>query len=1147
MAEKIKISDLFDFSDVQDLQELYRRLEQINQIYKELAKNINQESQTINKGIEANVKEVKKLSEALKVAGDSADIKKLSDQIEKQAEINKKLTAQNEKLISTNAKLKASQKEVNDEGKEAERLLKEQSKLKAKISAATGEEAKQNAILRLELQRINKETKEQVKQSAGLENAYQKLVRETREAKNEAKRLGAELGTTSTAFLKAQKNASKLDQELKDLDGSVGDFQRNVGNYESALDGIGQGFSGILELATPVGAAIAVVGLAVEGIGALAETVQETNNQLKETAQLTGLTGDELTAYTSQIRATSKVFDQEYKEVLRASNIVAKEFGITGAEAIDLINNGFVQGTNINDDYLQQLSEYSTQFKAAGLSAQDLNNVIALGAKEGIFDDKAADTVKEGGLRLREFTKATSDALLPLGKLRNEQIKQAIESGKSFEAIQLVSKGLKEVNLTAQQSQTIIADVFGGAGEDAGLRFIERLSTIKTGQDAINANLTEQQKKQLQILKVEQELSDAEVRLGEAFKSSGSEISIFFKQIQTLGIEGIISIVDDVKDGFGELAPLFGEVGGVIDDLAESLGLTGSGFIDFIKRFNPVTRFIEQAVLTFKFLLNAIKFVIDILRTSIDVYVEVAKAVLNFGKRFEVVKNIIEGVKNVFKELLDFFTQAPKFLTGLTNAFIETFNQIAKVFRGTFKSIRDGLEGIFNRDFAKVREAIAGQGKLYVDAGKKIADAYKKGFDETKPIETAVKNDTENAKKVLDKSQKEIAAKTAEQNKKESEKLKKALEEKTKLIDDAAKEEKLKATKKRNDDLSTEQEYQDDLLIIELGRLEKLKEAQEKAGVSTVETEKQIQDILLNEKKKGEKLGLEQEKKATKESERITKESLATKTKDINKSIDEEKLLLSKQLNDGIITQQDIDKKLIELELQKQQQLIKVKKQAGENTIKEEQRIQDLLLQLAAKEKEERAKLASDPVVQAGFDAIEGKIKNELVAAGVSAFRSSLEKGDDVQTALANGTKAVAAGQVFKSLSQGFHDGGYTGEGYEYGVAGVVHKGEHVITKDQTNKYGLKGLTAGDFDKAVETGYFNQFVDVNNATADKLNVNKNIVVNNNNTEVVNKLDQLITNLPKEQLKEVGGVIQHIERRGQITKTTNYPLTKRTVR
>jgi hypothetical protein len=1147
MAEKIKISDLFDFSDVQDLQELYRRLEQINQIYKELAKNISQESQTINKGIEANVKEVKKLSEALKVAGDSADIKKLSDQIERQAEINKKLTAQNEKLISTNAKLKASQKEVNEEGKEAERLLKEEIKLKKQIAEATGEQAQKNAILKLQLQQVRKETKQQAKEAAGLENAYQKLVRQTREAKNEAKRLAVEFGETSPQALKAAKAANEFNDKLVRIDASVGDFQRNVGNYQSALDGIGQGFSQVLELATPFGLALAAANLAIEGIGALAETIQETNQQLKETAVLTGLAGDELTAYTGQIRATSKTFNVEYKETLQAANVLQKEFGLSSAEALDLVNKGFIKGANTSDEFLQNIKEYSPQFIAAGKSAADLIDATIISAKEGLFSDKFLDTIKESGLSLRELTKTQEDALAPLGKARTEAIKQLVEQGKSFEAAQKVVEGLNEVNLTAKQTQTIFADVFKGAGEDVGRRGLEILGRFQEEQAKINDGFTKQEQAIQRVLKVEQELSDAEVRLGEAFKSSGSEISIFFKQIQTLGIEGIIAIVDDVKEGFGELAPLFGEVGDVIDDLAESLGLTGSGFIDFIKRFNPVTRFIENAVLTFKLLLNAIKFVISILRTSIDAYVAVGKAVFNFGQRFEVVKNIIEGVKQVFKDLLGFFTQAPKFLTGLTNAFIETFNQIAKVFRGTLKSIRDGLEGIFNRDLGKIKQAITGQGKLFVDAGKKIAEAYKKGFEGTKPIETAVKEDGEKAIKELEKTQKEAAAKTAEQNKKESEKLKKALEEKTKLIDDAAKEEKLKATKKRNDDLLSEQEYKDELLIIELDRLEKLKEAQEKAGVSTVETEKQIQDILLNEKKKGEQLGLEQQKKATKESERITKESLATKTKAINKTIEEEKLLLSKQLNDGIITQQDIDKRLIELELEKQKQLIKVKKQAGKDTIKEEQRIQDLLLQLAQKEKEERAKLASDPIVQAGFDALEGKIKNELVAAGVSAFRSSLEKGDDVQTALANGTKAVAAGQVFKTLSQGFHDGGYTGDGYEYGVAGVVHKGEHVITKEQTNKYGLKGLTAGDFDKAIETGYFNQFVDVNNATADKLNVNKNIIVNNNNTEVVNKLDQLIGAIPKEQLKEVGGVIQHIERRGQITKTTNYPLTKRTVR
>ena len=124
--------------------------------------------------------------------------------------------------------------------------------------------------------------------------------------------------------------------------------------------------------------------------------------------------------------------------------------------------------------------------------------------------------------------------MIPLGQLRNEQIKQAIAAGESFKAIQLVSKGLKEVDLTAQQTQSIITNTFGGPGEDAGLRFIQLLGDIDTNQKNVNANLTEQQKKQLEILAVEEELANAEVRLGAAFKSTGKELSIFFTQLQTL-------------------------------------------------------------------------------------------------------------------------------------------------------------------------------------------------------------------------------------------------------------------------------------------------------------------------------------------------------------------------------------------------------------------------------------------------------------------------------------------------------------------------------------------------------------------------------------------------------------------------------------
>lgn len=71
--------------------------------------------------------------------------------------------------------------------------------------------------------------------------------------------------------------------------------------------------------------------------------------------------------------------------------------------------------------------------------------------------------------------------------------------------------------------------------------------------------------------------------------------------------------------------------------------------------------------------------------------------------------------------------------------------------------------------------------------------------------------------------------------------------------------------------------------------------------------------------------------------------------------------------------------------------------------------------------------------------------------------------------------KTAAAAGVISILAAQFAEGGYTGDGGKYDVAGTVHKGEFVNTKDQTSKYGMKGWTASDFDKNVKEGYFNQF------------------------------------------------------------------------
>ena len=71
-----------------------------------------------------------------------------------------------------------------------------------------------------------------------------------------------------------------------------------------------------------------------------------------------------------------------------------------------------------------------------------------------------------------------------------------------------------------------------------------------------------------------------------------------------------------------------------------------------------------------------------------------------------------------------------------------------------------------------------------------------------------------------------------------------------------------------------------------------------------------------------------------------------------------------------------------------------------------------------AERKKKQQEQLSDPVVQAGLDGLETQIENQLLLAGVQAFRSSIEQGKTVEEATLDGTKAVAAAQVFKSLSK---------------------------------------------------------------------------------------------------------------------------------
>jgi phage-related protein len=89
------------------------------------------------------------------------------------------------------------------------------------------------------------------------------------------------------------------------------------------------------------------------------------------------------------------------------------EFGLTSAEATDVIASGFARGLDASGDFLDSIGEYSNLFADNGASATEFFSMLESGMAGGVLGtDKAADAFKEFGIRLSELTTGEGDVVL---------------------------------------------------------------------------------------------------------------------------------------------------------------------------------------------------------------------------------------------------------------------------------------------------------------------------------------------------------------------------------------------------------------------------------------------------------------------------------------------------------------------------------------------------------------------------------------------------------------------------------------------------------------------------------------------------------------------------------------------------------------
>lgn len=385
------------------------------------------------------------------------------------------------------------------------------------------------------------------------------------------------LSSADPEFKKKALEAEQLSNRINELNKSAGSYKDNIGRYAQDIGGLFGNFGALAGGLAAGGGLAAAFEILREGTQIVSDLTQEMVTLRGQIKQLTGATGAELDGFATKLSATAQTFGKDTSELLTAANALSKAYDIDLGEALDRLNVGFLAGADSQGEFLDKVKEYPAQLKNAGFSVDEFIKLATQEVKEGIYSDKLIDTLKEADLSLKEFTKTQRDALQVLGPEFADQLEKDIKSGEVTvkDAIFRIAEQAKKSGADLQQVQTITADVFKGAGEDAGgfqkitevvFRALEQ--DYESLIDTENELVIQQQK----LLEINERFAAAQVDLAKELGAVDGNLKTVGAQIKTGLLEGLVGVIRYFKDLFGILQP----VGEAFGRLFRTLGLVSS-------------------------------------------------------------------------------------------------------------------------------------------------------------------------------------------------------------------------------------------------------------------------------------------------------------------------------------------------------------------------------------------------------------------------------------------------------------------------------------------------------------------------------------------------------------------------------------------
>ena len=341
--------------------------------------------------------------------------------------------------------------------------------------------------------------------------------------------VGGAVGGIAVATGKAVVEAGKYLADLgNEYNTAINQLSAATGATGDELDALGE----------------SVKNIYAQGLG---DDFADVADGLAATQQASDLTGEALERATAAGFNLRDVFDYDVSESARAASALMKNFGIDAEEAYGLIAVGAQNGADKNGDLLDTLNEYSPQFAALGLSADQFIGTLVEGADAGLFSiDKVGDAVKEFNIRAKDGSDTSREAFESLGLNADKMFAAFAAGGDTAEAAFFDTvEALNSMDDPLARNAAGVA-LFGTQFEDLEAGVLPVLASIETAAYDGAAAL--------------QQINDVKYNdLGSAFEAIKRSAEVSLLPMASMIANTLTALAPILREAFEAIAPVITE------------------------------------------------------------------------------------------------------------------------------------------------------------------------------------------------------------------------------------------------------------------------------------------------------------------------------------------------------------------------------------------------------------------------------------------------------------------------------------------------------------------------------------------------------------------------------------------------------------